>query len=244
MTEKINVDEGYFFGLGAFETIAVEDGIPLFLDRHLDRLFQALDFLGIPRRPGADAVYERCRGMEPGSQVLKLAVSGENILMTERKNPYTLQRIERGFDLEYSPVLRNDTSSLVRYKTFNYGDCILEKRRAAAMGIDELIFCNTKGQVCEGTASNIFFVKKGEILTPDAGSGLLPGTVRGVLLENCRIRECGLTPEAVKDAEECFVTNSLMGVMPVNRLGNLIFSQRKTVKMMQEIYRTAAGMKV
>lgn len=46
--------------------------------------------------------------------------------------------------------------------------------------MDERIFLNTKGQICEGTVSNIFFVRDGRIYTPAIDSGLLPGTVRGI----------------------------------------------------------------
>ena len=99
MGEKINADEGYFFGLGAFETIAVEDGEPLFLERHLRRLSHSLEFLEIGRRPQRAEVLARCRELGPGSRALKLAVSGENVVMTERANPYTLQRREKGLSL-------------------------------------------------------------------------------------------------------------------------------------------------
>lgn len=44
---EITLDEGYSFGLGAFETIAVKDGKLIFLDRHLRRLDRALHFLKI-----------------------------------------------------------------------------------------------------------------------------------------------------------------------------------------------------
>lgn len=58
-TETIVPDAGYFFGLGVFETIAVEEGRPLFLDRHLARLQKGLDFLGLDQtvEPAAVRTY-------------------------------------------------------------------------------------------------------------------------------------------------------------------------------------------
>lgn len=84
---------------------------------------------------------------------------------------------------------RNETSPLVYHKTLNYGDCILEKRAAAAAGINEKVFVNTKGQISEGTVSNIFFVRKNMIYTPQLSCGLLPGNSAGI--RNVKIQRGG-----------------------------------------------------
>ena len=55
---KIELDEGYMFGLGAFETAAVEDGKPVFLEEHLMRLENTLLFLGIRPSVNKDEIYE------------------------------------------------------------------------------------------------------------------------------------------------------------------------------------------
>ena len=77
--------------------------------------------------------------------------------------------------MDFSSVRRNETSPLTAYKTLNYGDCILENRQAHGLGMNERIFLNTKGQISEGTVSNIFFVRSGKLYTPDLSCGLLPG---------------------------------------------------------------------
>ena len=86
----------------------------------------------------------------------------------------------RGFMTDLSKVRRNETSPLVYHKTFNYGDCVLEKRAAAAAGINEKIFINTKGQnqVKELFCNCLFCTLKIMIYTPQLSCGLLPGILR------------------------------------------------------------------
>ncbi|MEY8428413.1 aminotransferase class IV [Lachnospiraceae bacterium 46-15] len=237
---NIVLDEGYLFGLGAFETVAVYDR-PVFLDRHLARLAEALEFLGIRSRVTEDEIYTYLEGRNIRTGVLKIVVSGENKLFLPRENHYTREDYERGFVMDFSEVRRNESSPFTYYKTLNYGECILEKRQGAARGLDEMIFLNGRGEICEGAVSNVFFVRKGEIFTPRLSCGLLPGIMRGYVMECCDVEERKILPGSLGEFEECFVTNSLMGIMSVRRLGAYEFMERDTAKCLQEKYRTICG---
>lgn len=226
---QITLDEGYQFGLGLFETISVEQGRPLLLDWHLERLHASMEELGIRQEITEEKVLAAARPEERCA--LKIMVSEKNLLFTTRPNPYTPEKINRGFRLAYSSVYRNETSPLVRHKTMNYGDCILEKRRASSLGADELIFCNSREELCEGTTTNLFFVKEGRLYTPPVSCGLLPGILRRFIMEYFPVTEQVLTKEDVMEMEECFVTNSLMGVMPVTRLEEKIFVRDQTASV-------------
>lgn len=220
---QITLDEGYQFGLGFFETIAIEENRPVFLTEHLERLNHSLQEFHITKTISPEEISDYLGTGSFPHHALKLMVSAENTLMTIRPNPYTDEQYKKGFLLDYSPVLRNETSPLVSHKSMNYGDCILEKRRAASLGLNELLFLNSKGQICEGTISNVFFVKKGQIYTPHSSCGLLPGVMRRYILEHYPVNECILTPADIDSMEECFVTNSLMGIMPVRQLAGHVF---------------------
>lgn len=261
---KITLDEGFQFGLGAFETIAVEAGKPIFLDKHLKRLERAAEFLylgtlserGITEKQILRYLEEQAQLPESRANfanitqfsesrenfsdithcALKIMLSKENVVFSMRANPYTPERYEKGFVLDISPVKRNETSSLVYHKTMNYGDCILEKRNAAAAGVDERLFLNTKDQICEGTVSNIFFVKQGKLYTPDNRCGLLPGILREYICETQHVEEVIIYPENLKEYEECFVTNSLMGIMPVRQIEETSFTEEKVTQTLLAKY--------
>lgn len=233
---KITMDEGYQFGLGVFETIAVENGKPLFTDWHLERLRKSLKVLGIKQSVSEKEIYTYLSQKECNHHALKIIASSQNIVFTLRQNPYTKKQLEEGFHLGFSSVYRNETSVLTRHKTLNYGDCILEKRHAKDLGVDELLFLNSKGEICEGTVSNVFFSKNGKLFTPPVSSGLLPGIVRRFLIENFSVTEKILKKEDVKEMDECFVTNSLMGIMPVKNLDGITYSISQMTKMCQDYY--------
>lgn len=223
---QITLDEGYQFGLGLFETVSVEQGTPLLLSWHLDRLRRSMEALGIQQEVDASQINSWLADQAKDQQThhaLKVIVSDANLLFTLRPNPYTPRRLREGFRLSYSSVYRNETSPLVRHKTLNYGDCILEKRRAKALGADELIFCNSRGEICEGTTTNIFFVNGGKLFTPPLSCGLLPGIMRRFILTYLPVTEQPLKRKDVPLMDECFVTNSLMGIMPVTALDEKMF---------------------
>lgn len=263
------LDEGYQFGLGVFETIAVHEGRPLLFDRHMHRLAKGLRFLGIDGRSiarvsgvgridaGVDASEAaaamerlvRSNGRDYGpmaalaghalaeSEVLKIMVSARNLAVTTRANPYERRDPSAPMRLMWSAVLRNETSPLVHHKTLNQGDGILETRLAKSRGFDGAVMLNSRGEIAETTNANIFFVKRGggerspdgfddcELITPAPDCGLLPGVLRDWVMRDgapalgVPVKELHITASDLSAFDECFVTNSLMGVWPVESIG-------------------------
>lgn len=240
MKRTVTMDDGVQFGLGAFETIAVEQGKGVLLSRHLARLDRSARFLGLgdlterglTMERAAEWIGENC----PNHSACKILLTQENLVMQTRPNPYGAARYERGFRMDFSVVRRNETSPLTGHKTLNYGDCILEHRAAAAAGMDERIFLNTRGKLAEGTVSNLFLVSGGRIYTPALSCGLLPGVLRSYVLERYCVEEGEIDQRELGSFDECFVTNSLMGVMPVKQLGERIFPSRETADRLRSAY--------
>lgn len=88
-----------------------------------------------------------------------------------------------------------------------------------------------------GYGEQYIFVRDGRIYTPAIDSGLLPGTVRGYICESEAVTQTVIFPDELSSYQECFVTNSLMGVMPVKILGNISFEERSvTARMMRKYH--------
>lgn len=229
-------DDGFYFGLGVFETIFVQNGQPVLEQYHMERLLSGLDTLGIALFCGSVpelrkqmqtvmASFEAENPDERAGYVLKVCASASNLKITARKNTYTEQDYEKGFELRISPILRNETSPFTAIKSLNYGDNILEKRRAHREGFDEPVFLNGKGYLTEGATTNLFGVLDGQLITPADSCGLLPGTVRRYLLEQYPVREMQITPGLLKKCQEVFVTNALLGIMPVTQFEDHFYKQ-------------------
>lgn len=95
-----------------------------------------------------------------------------------------------------------------------------QARLGLPVGIDELIFLNERGEVCEGTITNLFVQQGDTLVTPQQSSGLLPGVLRAELLDTGRAVEAVLTLPDLENAEAIFCGNSLRGLIPVTLVPN------------------------
>ena len=235
--KEIILDEGYMFGIGVFETIAVEEERPILLELHIERLKRGLKQLGIEGKfIGSCTIEEYIKENQIKTGVVKVMVSKENIVFSHRDNVYTEKDYDHGFSATISNIIRNETSRLTYIKSFHYGDNLLEKRRAKERGYDEPIFLNTKGQICEGSCTNLFFVKEGRIYTPKIECGLLEGTMRKYLCNKFPIIETTILPQQIGEFEEAFFTNALIGVMPICNIDDIYFKKRKKTLQLQKEY--------
>lgn len=231
-------EPGMMFGWGLFETIRVDRGFPFMLAAHIDRLFSSAVRIHIPL-PGtkealARAAMEYLQTINASTCALKIVLTkaggkSANLLFTQRPLAYTAADYEKGFSVMVSPLKRNTSSSLVYMKTLNYLDNILAKQEAQAKGYQEAVFLNTDGFLAEGSVSNVFFVKDGKLYTPGLCCGLLPGIARKFVIDTlaphaglCVSQGC-YTPEALFSADEAFLTNALMQIMPIARIGSIAY---------------------
>jgi len=105
-------------------------------------------------------------------------------------------------------------------KSTNFLNNVLAKIESLKSGAYEGIMLNWEGFIAEGTISNIFLVRKGVLATPHVDSGILEGVTRGLVLylarkQRLQIKESLLRPKDLYEADECFLTNTTLEVMPV-----------------------------
>ena len=235
--DEIVLDDGYRFGMGAFETISVKKGKAILLPYHIERLGNALDTLRIPMpRDFEEKMAFYVHQMDGSKEVLRVAVSMNNTVWETRKNLYTKEQYARGFSLIPSTVRRNETSLLTGIKSLNQGDNVLQRRMAMEKGFDEAVFLNSREEFTEGTFSNLFFVADKRIYTPAANCGLLEGTIRRWLIRMCDIEETCIHKDDLDSFQEVFITNSVLGVMPVAQFGNLKFPERTVTNELMDLY--------
>ena len=240
----IELDEGYSFGLGLFETILLYKGKPVFLNEHLARINKSIVDLGLNiDKLERDEVFQYLNNNKNTLEyeVLKMVLSEKNRLFLKREYTYTEKDYQKGFSLNISEVRRNEGSIFTFHKTLNYGDNILEKRKSKKLGYDEPIFLNSKNQITEGATSNIFVVVGDKIYTPKLSCGLLNGIVRQYIVSNYDVIESKIDLEFLDNADEIFLTNSLFGIMSVSNLEKKIFKSQKLGKNILQNYKKYLG---
>ncbi|WP_027365115.1 aminotransferase class IV [Desulfotruncus alcoholivorax] len=225
-------DAGLLYGFSLFETVLVKEGRPVLLQPHLQRMAGSAAELELLMPMNTEDLLAMCEeGIEKsgiGEGVLRLAVtagsdedkSGKTILTIREGVPYHSEQYEKGFSIMTSGYPRNEKSPLVRHKTANYLENLICRKKAGVLGFNECLFLNTQGHVAECSASNVFVVKENQLITPPVDAGLLPGIVRGLVIDKlagpaCRCIEGYFNYSDLLQAEECFITNSIMGIMPV-----------------------------
>ncbi len=241
--------EGFMFGRGLFETVKVLAGRPLFLGDHLGRLGRSAGPLGLAADPGK--IEARCRRVISANRLrggnLKIVLfqdtRGTGELIIARKGHYPEARYARGFRL-MTIADERAAGSVAQFKTLNYLANSLARRRAHAAGFDEALFVGAGGRVLEGSGSSVFAVEAGRVLTPPLGRGILPGVARARalgLLGSGRSRATALTLDRLLGADEVFVTNALLGVMPVSRVDGRRYNLRRNpvTRSLQAAYREA-----
>src|SRR4051794_21321181 len=186
-------DHGLVVGDGVFETMAVEDGVPFALTRHLNRLHRSAAGLGLDVdedlvRAGIEAVLAD----RPDFVRLRVTVTGgPSPYGSDRGTGAPTVMVATGplspwpptTDVTVVPWVRNERAATAGLKTTSYADNVVALRYAHDNGAAEAIFANTRDEVCEGTGSNIFYEYDGRLVTPPLSSGCLAGVTRELLIE-------------------------------------------------------------
>lgn len=226
---KIILDEGYFFGLGLFETMLVENKKVYFLQEHIERINTSIKALNLNIKEIDEAeiigyIEQNKSYFEKGKLVLKVNLSEQNRIFTTRNFAYDDEIYKIGFRLCLADIRRNKFSPFTYHKCNNYADNIFENRKAKSLGFDEAIFLNHDDEICEGSISNIFFVKDDKLYTPKVESGLLKGIIREQIIKKFDVEEAIIRLTDISQFSSCFITNSIIGIMPVNSIGKQRFT--------------------
>ncbi|MEZ0448066.1 aminotransferase class IV [Cellulomonas sp. ICMP 17802] len=191
------VDHGLTVGDGVFETCAVYDGTAFALTRHLRRLKRSALGIGLAE-PDEDAVREGVAAVlaaaGPDTGRLRITLTGgpgplgSNRFAPADQRQSVLVLAGPGVRSEVSrvvrvPWVRNERSAVAGLKTTSYAENVVAVSEAYRRGADEAVLANTVGDLCEGTASNVFVERGGELVTPPLSSGCLAGITRELLLE-------------------------------------------------------------
>lgn len=232
-------DRGLQYGDGLFETIEVIAGKPLFLSRHLQRLQQGCQILLIPcpdlNLLSAEA-QQICEGTEQGVLKLMLTrgsggrgyrqppeISPSRICSLHPHPGYTDQLYRQGINLRFCDKRLAINPDLAGIKHLNRLEQVLARAEWQDDEIHEGLMLDSEGYVVEGTMSNLFWVENGQLRTPMLDRCGIRGVLRALVIElahaaGIEVLETRIGASRLLQADEIFVTNSLIGIWPVKQL--------------------------
>ncbi|WP_412545298.1 aminotransferase class IV [Maricaulis sp. MIT060901] len=225
-------DRGFTLGDGLFETIAVERGVALGLERHIERLRSSADALGLADPLAgidlAGLIGQGAQASGLASAVARFSVSaGLSARGLERADQPELTRVlqfsgrpqsAKSINLALADIRRSPTSPSARFKTLSYADNIFARRQACAAGADMAVLLDEDGRVSGGDCANLYWAVDGQLHTPALACAVLPGTVRASLLAQLDLNEVSASLSDLASADSIFVSNAVMGVVPVSGL--------------------------
>ena len=233
------LDRGLEFGDGLFETIAVRDNRARLLARHLARLAEGCERLGLAAQDAAQLKAEITRAARiPGIGVLKLILTrgagGRGYAadpvapvrrwlaaLSPRARP--ARNAIDGVAVQTVVTRLAEQPLLAGLKHLNRLEQVLARRELVDPALGEGLMLDTSGRVVCGTMSNVYAVIDDRVVTPALGRAGVAGVVRAALLDAWRddgveVQVRDLLPDELAAASEIFLSNALIGVWPVASL--------------------------
>jgi 4-amino-4-deoxychorismate lyase len=245
-------DRGFHYGDGLFETALLTGGSVRFLDDHLQRLAAGCERLGIPA-PEPETLLSEISRVTAGlhSGVLKIVISRGAAARGYRPSPdaqptrliavYAApeESAGRSICLRWCDTRLGRNARLAGIKHLNRLEQVLAQAEWQTVSIDEGLMLDTEGELVCGTASNVFVVREGVLVTPDLRFCGVRGVMRAQVLQaaaamGIATSEEPLWPHDVEAASEVFLTNAVCGIRPVSALGPLSWNEHPVARRLMD----------
>lgn len=271
-TDKASIsvtDSGFLYGAGLFETMRSYNGVVFSLKDHMDRLFFSAGVLSINNTYSkeyiSDAIYEVLKANNLTDARLRLTLTGGPMSESEEKRKSTLliaatklqlyppEYYKNGVLVVLSPFRQNTAEPIYGHKTTSYFSRMLALKSAHQKRAAEALWFTVDNRIAEGCISNIFLVKNSALYTPPIETPVLAGvsrkTVFQIALKNSiEFIEKNLYISDLLDADEVFLTNVIMQILPVNSVEKHIVGNgkpgpltKKLQKKFDECIKTECG---
>lgn len=249
-------DSGFLYGAGLFETMRSYKGTVFSLKDHLDRLFFSSRSLSInnpyDRKYLTDTIYKVLQANKLTDARLRLTLTNgpisqsdeqraPTLLITATKlQPYPAEYYEKGVLVVLCPFRQNAGEPTCGHKTTSYFSRLIALNRAHQKRAAEALWFTTNNRLAEGCISNVFLVKDSVLYTPPIETPVFAGVARKTvcqiaLTNSIKLVEKDLYIDDVLAANEIFLTNVIMQIMPVNSVEKHMVGDGKVGPMTKKL---------
>lgn len=231
-------DSGLLYGAGLFETMRSYNGVVFSLRDHLDRLFFSANALSIKpphRKFITEAIYKVLKENKLTDARLRLTLTGGPMVVSEEQRrptllitaaklvPYPDEYYKNGVMVVLCPFRQNPFEPTCGHKTTSYFSRIMALKWAHQRKAAEAIWFTVDNHLAEGCISNVFLVKDSVLYTPPIETPVLAGVARKTVCQiavknSIKLVEKNLFIDDCLAADEAFLTNVIMQIMPINSI--------------------------
>ena len=250
-------DSGLLYGAGLFETMRSRNGVVFSLKDHLDRLFfsaAALSIRTYDRKYITEAIYKVLRSNKLSDARLRLTLTNgpmsapegqrkPTLLITATKlQPYPKEYYEKGALVVLSPFRQNTAEPTCGHKTTSYFSRMIALAHAHQKRAAEALWFTVDKRLAEGCISNVFLVKDGVLYTPPIETPVLAGVARKTVCQiavrnSVKLVESDLCISNVLEADEIFLTNVIMQILPIISVEKHVVGDGKVGAMTKKLQR-------
>jgi len=236
-------DSGFLYGAGLFETMRSHNGVVFALTDHLDRLFAAADVLSINNPYDREYIAEAINKVLVANKLtdarLRLTLTNGPMAESEEQRKSTLlitatkfqsyppEYYKKGVMVVLCPFKQNPIDPTSGRKTTSYFSRMIALNLAHQKRAAEAIWFTVDNRLAEGCISNVFLVKDSVLYTPPINTPVLPGVARKTVCllagqNSIKLTEKDLSIDDLLGADEIFLSNVIMQVMPIMKVENHI----------------------
>ena len=217
---------------GIFTTLAVTDGIPLYLERHLSRLRSSANALGLTSREADFAEIINTLTSKNGMRhaACRITLGTGHMSVSLRAMPET----KEAYRLSMTADIR-ETPGRFRHKLADRRAYEEMKAAASSREADDALIISADGKILETTTANIFFIKGADISTPPLSLPILPGIIRAIVLEKAQVTERIINRDELHAYESAFITNSLKGIAPVASIDAVAYDTAPALSLKKKL---------
>ncbi len=248
-------DSSYLYGIGLFETMRAVEGTVFRLADHLARLNASAETLSIANSYSDEQITQAIDELLTANKLtdarLRLQISNgpiqpdgtasTNLLVTATEfTPYPPEYYEKGVRVALTDFRQNPKDPFCGHKTTCYGPRLTALKNAHEKLATEALWFTTENFLAEGSVSNVFIVKDGELYTPPVQTPVLPGIARKTVIEIAEAEDIPCHERLLQvgdllDADEVFLTNVIMEVLPVTSIEAHTVSNAKPGEITKKI---------
>jgi branched-chain amino acid aminotransferase len=255
-------DHGFLYGDGIYETMRSYNGVVFKIEKHIKRLKKSASLISLSLPFSEEIlkrdIYETLHANSLLNAYIRITISrGKGdigidpelckkptiVIITKEFNGYPERLYKEGIKLIIAKTRRNHKNALnPQIKSLNFLNNILAKVEAKKEGAYEALMLNVYGKIAEGTISNVFFIKDNTIMTPSTKCGILNGITRQTVIEmikkeNLNLKQGFYTKEDIYSADEVFITNTTMEIMPVSMIDKKKYKVGKYTNKLRKLYK-------
>lgn len=245
VTTKEFKDEYIKNGKSLYEVIKVQEGTPLFLEKHLQRLHNSGRLTGFEIFLSDEIISRRLRDL---IEVNKIKEGSIKFILNFDKKMFVAYLEQTNFpkEYQYKEGVKTDLFYKERVnpnaKVLNLSFREEVDKFIKEKNIYEAILVDKEGYITEGSKSNVFFVRDKNLYTTPI-SGVLPGITRNTILDICSensisVTEQSINVEDLNSVKGAFLSSTPFDVLPINEVGNIKLNsaENEIIKYIMECY--------